>query len=466
MKRLLIYLSLVFFAGPALQATHLMGGEITARQIGALSYEITLTTYRDTVGIPMQSQAVFRLRDSLGNSLFTSSTGQDTVLSGGLLQGIPYGVEIYKFIDTIQLPNQGRYTIEWQNCCRNGAIINMANPLSESMHFETTLTAKGANSTPTFLVPPITFLPKGQPWQYNALPVDRDGDSLVWGIDTPLTDIGQYVSGYQTPPADTSNPFTINAQSGTITWTADTTGNFVVSLLVEEYRQGQKIGEIRRDMQMVVIDNGNHLPSIANWNQFNQSSQGYSYVSVPAQSSFRKILKVEDPDQYDAVHLQGYGEAFDLPQNPATLRIIPDTNNGANKLQAELEWQPSPAQIRAEPYRIVLRTHDHQFAQDHALLIYVDTQVGLDQRPQVGTRVQLYPNPVENELQLEVKIPQEGLLEGAIYNTMGQKMEGWTSALEAGTQKLSRPLELDQGAYILRLKMNGRLLRSQSFLVE
>lgn len=465
MKRLLISLSLVLLMIPAMRATHLMGGEITARQIGALSYEITLTTYRDTVGIPMQSQAVFRLRDSIGISLFTSSTGQDTVLSGGLLQGIPYGVEIYKFIDTIQLPNQGRYTIEWQNCCRNGAIINMGNPLSESMHFETTLTAKGANSTPTFLVPPITFLPKGQPWQYNALPVDRDGDSLVWSIDTPLTDIGQYVSGYQTPLADTSNPFTINAQSGTITWTADTTGNFVVSLLVEEYRQGQKIGEIRRDMQMVVIDNGNHLPSIANWNQFNQSSQGYSYVTVPARSTFRKIIKVEDPDQYDQVHLQGYGEAFNLPQNPATLTILPDTS-GSNRLQAELKWQPSSAQIRTEPYRIVLRSHDHQFAQDHALLIYVNTQVDLDQLPQLGNRVQLYPHPVQKELQLEVKFPQQGVLQGAIYNTMGRKVDEWKAELQAGKQKLSRSVNLAQGSYILRLKMNGRLLHSQSFLVQ
>ena len=161
------------------------------------------------------------------------------------MTGYPYGVETYFFHDTITVPGPGEYTVEWYNCCRNGAIQNLANPLSENMYLSTTFTnVQGAtNSTPVFLAPPVTYLPINQPWQYNSLPFDVDGDSLVWTIDTPLTDLGLYCAGWVTPSAALpADAFMIDATTGQINWTPDMAGNFVASIRVEEYSNGVKIG--------------------------------------------------------------------------------------------------------------------------------------------------------------------------------------------------------------------------------
>ena len=45
-------------------ASHLMGGQITAQNIGGTTYVITLTVYRDTIGIPMSPQQTLNYFDA------------------------------------------------------------------------------------------------------------------------------------------------------------------------------------------------------------------------------------------------------------------------------------------------------------------------------------------------------------------------------------------------------------------
>ena len=125
-------------------ASHLMGGQIVATQLGSDStgshYALELTAYRDTIGVPMGTTATFEvfLQDTSGvwNFLYSSTVPQSGP-SGGLVPSIQivYGVEIYMFNDTITFPGNGNYYISWQECCRNGAIINMADPLCSCSDF-------------------------------------------------------------------------------------------------------------------------------------------------------------------------------------------------------------------------------------------------------------------------------------------------------------------------------------------
>ena len=48
-----------------------------------------------------------------------------------------YGVEVYTYLDTITLPGNGYYSISWDDCCRNVAIVNMSNPGGESLALKT-----------------------------------------------------------------------------------------------------------------------------------------------------------------------------------------------------------------------------------------------------------------------------------------------------------------------------------------
>ena len=149
-------------------ASHLMGGQISATHLSSDTagshYYLELDVYRDTLGIPMslnQSVDVFVL-DTSGNYslLFSQSL---TFGVGGPVSSMSsvYGVEVYHFVDTITFPANGYYMVKWNNCCRNGAIINMSSPLSESMSFLTYINVDSSspNSSPTFLAPPVSYLP-------------------------------------------------------------------------------------------------------------------------------------------------------------------------------------------------------------------------------------------------------------------------------------------------------------------
>ena len=136
-KFLLIIIScfLVFSSN----ASHLMGGQITATHLSSDSsghhYIVELTTYRDTVGVPMALTADFTVTYYyLGGLNSTTYTVDYDTTSGNLLPTVTvYGVEVYSFIDTITLGSAGYYSISWEDCCRNGAIVNMSNPLSENL---------------------------------------------------------------------------------------------------------------------------------------------------------------------------------------------------------------------------------------------------------------------------------------------------------------------------------------------
>ncbi|HTM66766.1 MAG TPA: hypothetical protein VL093_10625, partial [Flavipsychrobacter sp.] len=272
MRRLLLLL-LTVAAGLSAQATHLMGGEIVAQfDTANNNYTITMTHYRDTMGIPMDLTVTLDVYQGNGGvwSLVTSRTVPlNTALSTLLLPNFPYGVEVGVYTDTISLA-PGSYRIVNETCCRNGAILNMAQPLNESMSLYTDLYVDVANnSTPGFLAMPVAHFPINQPAYYNPLPYDPDLDSLNWNLNTPISTSGTSgslvftnVAGFNPPAADPLGPFTINPITGEITWTPDTVGNYVQSFEVNEVKNGVPVGKIIRDMQYVIVPgNGNNSPN-------------------------------------------------------------------------------------------------------------------------------------------------------------------------------------------------------------
>ena len=466
-RNITLVFALLFFSLLPLRATHLMGGEITVKELGGNQYEILLTTYRDTGGIPMQQTARFDVSQLNGAFSTSLTTPQDTFLSGSLIQGIPYGVEVYYFRDTVLVPGPGQYRVAWQNCCRNGAILNMTQPLNEAMYLQSVFQVDTApNSTPVFLAPPITYLPVGVPWQYNALPVDADGDSLVWSLVTPLDQANQPVQGYQLPPADTNNPFSIDPLSGTITYTADTVGNFVASLLVEEYRQGQKIGEIRRDMQMVVISSGNQMPKMANWNQFNTDAQGRAFVQMLSGAQHQFTIKATDADMYDQVHVEAYGTPFHLDTQPASF-VIDTQSNKQGMVQGIFQWQPAQSHRRSEPYRVMFRLHDGQFVYDETLLIYVNGSVGLEAARLPESNLSLHPQPAREQFVLETQLSQAGSVALQLVDAQGRIMQHWQPGSQnAGTFRYRAELQAAPGLYFVQLLREGQPVATQRLLVR
>jgi len=417
-------------------ATHLMGGEIVAQQISGSQYQIVMTVYRDTAGIPMQATAQFDITDSAGTNVATLTTAYDSVLSGNTLPMYPYGVEVYFFIDTVTFVNSGTYTIGWSNCCRNGAIQNISTPLSQSMFLQTSVTVfdSTSNSTPWFLVPASIFLPSNTPWQYNPLPFDPDGDSLFWSLSQPLKSLNTACPGYTLPPGTVANPMTINPITGTITWTATMLGNFVTSVLVEEFRNGQKIGEIRRDMQFIVVQTSITSPI---WNAGNLpvDSLGNVYVNLIQNSSFSLSVSGYSPNG-SILYADAFGEPFFTSPNPAQWT---STGSGSNDtIEGNILWAPSTAQTRSTPYILALRLTDGFLAQDLSIIFQVSSGIGLKEEE---TNYLTYPNPALDGITIT---PEP--FKVYLYNSVGQQWE--LSQTQAnGRWDVSR---IPKGSYVLR----------------
>ncbi len=82
-------------------------------------------------------------------------------------------------------------------------------------------------------------------------------------------------------------------------------------------------------------------------------------------------------------------------------------------------------------------------------------------------QLQVYPNPVADELNLQLRTSGSGLWTVSLLNTTGQRLQSWEKDLPAGEQQLSfdvSVLSLSSGAYFLRLEHNGRAIHRKVIL--
>jgi hypothetical protein len=431
-----------------------MGGEITATHLGGYDYEVSLTTYRDTLGIPMQTWATFEISDTSGY-LFDSTVDYDTITSGALMPLFPYGVEIYYYKDTITLPGPGSYTIGWHNCCRNGAIINAASPLSESMYLTCDITAYDpavtTNSSPVFLNQPVVFMPVGAPWSYNPLPFDPDGDSLAWSIGVPQDYWDGDIDGYYLPPGDTLDPFSIDPVTGTVTWTPIMEGNFVASIVVDEYRGGVHIGSIVRDMQMIVVPNDDSLARFSNLDALPTNDDGYYYAELRTGEEYTLSLIGEDPDLGDELSMAATGEPFLFPLSPAEFDF--DLTGVNNEIEGVFSWTPALYQARPENYIVVFRLDDGIFATDLAMLFRVDEGSTGISDPNRDAGISLFPNPANGPVTVRIDQPWAGDATLFVFDAQGRlALAPISNTLSAGKHDIVINHDLAPGQYWIAIE--------------
>ena len=469
MKKLFFLFLLITstFAG---YSTHLMGGEIIVLNDSQNNYYVLLTLYRDTIGVPIDSTQDFTITDSQGNTISTLTSTIDYSANhpifgssqGSLMPMFPYGVEIYFYSVSINLPNPGEYTVSWEKCCRNFAIGNIPSPDSENMNLHTTFTnnLNSYDSSPYFLVKPVVYLPVSTPWQYNPLPIDPDGDSLHWFIGTPNNALGIPIAGYTDPPSDPSNVLSMDPVTGTISWTASAIGNWVYTIVCEEYRSGVKIGEIRRDMQVIVVPSGS-LPSFSNIGTVIPMVNGYPQWSIPAGQNSELRLLGSNPGTSNNLLFEAYGEPF-LSATPAVFSQVPTGSN--NEIEAILNWNPSANDVRDEPYLTVLRIMDGFFMNDEAIFIEVVSGVGIESVSN-SSFSPLYPNPSNGTLHIPILIEGSGDVVLKIFNQYGQLVYDDTAYFNAGQSLAILPTSLKSGQYYVIVEKNGHRISAQDIII-
>ncbi len=330
MKKLFHYLAVAFLLIGLVKstcATHVMGGEITYKNLGSNKLEITVSVYRDCNGIAL-SNSPLQVRSDSGFYSFTLNKVSVIDITGINLNcpvqsrckdTATYGIEEHIFRDTIDMSalKGCKFVFSWMQCCRNANISTGA--ANHNYYMETTynkcLTPN--NSSPSFLSYPVLLLGRGHDISVSHTAVDTvDNDEITyelteplsaqgakigysgsWSVSRPLTFLGYPNAGLNFPAGFRFDSLTSN-MSFRPTITNQST---VISLKVKEWRKingiRTQISETHRDIQLIIINAGNNnAPRI--------DSTFSSIVKACTPGTYCVTIPIEDKDTSDTLSIQ------------------------------------------------------------------------------------------------------------------------------------------------------------------
>ncbi len=295
-RLILLVLSLTVLSSIEVSATHIVGGEMTYTCMGNDQYEIKLTIFRDCYnGNPaafFDDPAKIGIYNSAGQLIDSLLIPFDPILNDTLepvlsdpCLVVPPNVCVHttQYTGVKTLPQiAGGYQLIYQRCCRNFSIANIIDPLDTGATFGVNISENAlneCNSSALFNLWPPIYICVNEPISFDQSAVDPDGDSIVYRLCTPLDGatpgtpepqpfeqtIPQEVV-WVDPPYNLSNvlggiPLAIDEDTGLLTGTPNTIGQFVVGICLEEYRNGVLISTTRRDFQYNVGQCGVALSS-------------------------------------------------------------------------------------------------------------------------------------------------------------------------------------------------------------
>lgn len=288
----------------SVQAIHIIGGDLTMHAVGTTPglFRFQLNQYWDAVQSPPGAVN----RDAYVRLLIYRK--QNPLLMDALILNIRETVPLVfeneacaklrklsfleaRYYDEFQLDpsrytDPGGYYIVWERCCRNDALTNAVNPAGVAMTFYLEFPAmqKGgapfANSSPTFGLPNGDYICLNKPFTFAVSGTDADGDELRYSLVTPLNGYTNRTNPVSSTDAPRSSyptitwapgislgnvipgnpPLSINPTTGQLSVRATREGLFLFTVQCEEWRNGVRIGLIRRDFQLPVIDCSRDTP--------------------------------------------------------------------------------------------------------------------------------------------------------------------------------------------------------------
>ncbi len=359
-KRFLSYFAIValtLFAVQSARATHNRAGEITYRQTGPLSVEMTIITYT-------KASSVAADRDSL-DVFWGDGTRQFVKRDNNRTKFEPNDIKINYYIAEHTYPGPATYTISFQDPNRIGGILNVNYPNSIDIPFflSTTFTLldqqfQGLNNSAVLLQPPIDIGCVNKIFVHNPNAYDPDGDSLAYELTAPLQAVNTPVPGYKHPDeigTSAGNSFTINPLTGEVRWNSPKLqGEYNIAIKIKEYRNGKLINVILRDMQILIRACDNEPPVIKAEESF----------CVIAGETIVVDIEVDDPNQNQKVKLSATGGPFTVA-GPA--QLIGPAQYTPVKFTAKLVWQTNCQHVSDQYYQVVLRAVDNFYADSSGL---------------------------------------------------------------------------------------------------
>lgn len=258
------------------KASHVMGGHLEVEQLSTTSFKLDFIGYIDCQngypGMGLGSDTVRVFENGTNRFVrfihITSLTKNPTEAPiGNGCYDMNLCTQEWTFTNYITLPqNANGYYITYDVCCRNSVIDNIIYPTFNGHTFYVQI--------PPSSIPNGNSSPKFNPFYkeayfcvdkekcYDLSGYDVDGDSLVYYLVNPLDEdrngkpfnLLVWENGYHTNnPLGPGSIFSLNSQTGELCAKASNYGVYVFSILIEEYRNGVKIGEVIRDLQWRAI---------------------------------------------------------------------------------------------------------------------------------------------------------------------------------------------------------------------
>ncbi|MFN8397615.1 MAG: HYR domain-containing protein, partial [Bacteroidia bacterium] len=260
------------------KGSHYAGADFRITWVSGETYTVTERIYRDCRGISLGATSQVTLVRLANNSsqvfnLSRTSITDITPVCPGQTSGCPngpaFGIEEHIYTGTISnLVANEDYRIFGNHNARNAAITTLVNPGALNLYVDGTFRTGIQNSSPQFLNRPFATFCANQPAVFAPNGFDPDGDAIQYSLTSCRTTGGAtvpYQTGFNaTSPLSSSTGVSINSNTGAISFTPTVAGQVaVICVRADEYRNGNIIGSIVRDMQVIIQNCSNAPPVIA-----------------------------------------------------------------------------------------------------------------------------------------------------------------------------------------------------------
>ncbi|UII27415.1 gliding motility-associated C-terminal domain-containing protein [Fulvivirga maritima] len=297
MKRSFLLICFLVICKASSFASHIVGGEFELVYLSGNNYRLNLIIYFDEINgnpgakyEPTPIAWIYRKSDnnrmrqislpfrSESKVIYSLPDCQDDAVVNTTRMVFSSVITL----DPNEYASPSGYYIAWQRCCRNYTIQNIFSEdpdaagvaAGQTFYLEIPPLIKDGerfiNSSPQLFPPLSDYACVDRSFYADFRGSDVDGDSLVYSLVEPLNTPS--ADPHPQPPSSAPYPtvqwrgsYGINnimhgdpdlyiSDNGLLRVTPSEQGLFVFAVKCEEYRDGEKIGEVRRDFQMVVVD--------------------------------------------------------------------------------------------------------------------------------------------------------------------------------------------------------------------
>lgn len=270
-------------------ATHIVGGEFELRHISGYNFRLALNLYFDEVngdpGAKDQNIQVTIFEKGTNRAMRTvmMSIKQESNVNYTNIECTTGELRTRKILyyqdivlEGTIFTNPNGYYVVWERCCRNRIINNIIAPQDAAQTFYMEfppVTRDGVffqNSSPVLFPPLSDYACQNDLFYFDFSGSDPDGDSLIYDMVTPLNGYStaanpapaasrapypeiRWLPGYNMNNQINGSPsMNIDRQTGRLVVQPNNIGLFVFGVRCQEFRNGVKIGEVRRDFQLLV----------------------------------------------------------------------------------------------------------------------------------------------------------------------------------------------------------------------